>query len=232
MKLHYLQHEEFEDLGCIRSWAESKNAHISSTKLFLNEQFPEVLDFDFLIILGGSMNVYEDNIYPWLAKEKVFINDVINKDISVLGICLGAQILSIVLGGEVTRNKYTEIGWFPVHIASIGVNIHLSSIFSNSLDVFHWHGDTFTIPINAIKIFSSDGCSNQGFIYKENVIALQFHLETDRNSVKLLCKNCADEIVAGKYIQDVNTITKLSSIYINNANNVMFTLLNYLVSKQ
>lgn len=229
MKLHYLKHEEFEDLGCIRTWAETNNYDITCTKLYKNEDIPLVFDFDILIILGGSMNVYEENKYTWLIKEKIFINETINKGIPVLGICLGAQLLSVVLGGTVSRNLYTEIGWFPVSKARVGVNAKLSSIFIDNMNVFHWHGDTFTIPQAATQLFSSNGCSNQGFIYKDNVIALQFHLGTDEDSVKSLCSNCANELIDGEYIQNVNTMKRLTTIHVSKANQVLFTLLNYLV---
>lgn len=232
MKLHYLKHEEFEDLGCIRTWAEGENINITCTKLYKYEHLPLNFDFDILIILGGSMNVYEETLHPWLIQEKLFIKQSVDKGIPILGICLGAQLLSSILGGIVAKNNHKEIGWFPVSKSGVAVNSKFDSIFPENLNVFHWHGDAFTIPQNAVKLFSSKGCSNQGFIYKENVIALQFHLETEENSVALLCENCVEEIVAGEYIQDVNTMKELTTINISNANNTMFALLNYLILQQ
>ena len=106
MRIHYLQHVPFEDLANIEKWAENRGHEVSKTLLFSGDGLPKLDKFDWLIIMGGPMNIYEHSKYPWLIKEKKFIGDVINDGKVVLGICLGAQLMADVLGGRVFRNEY------------------------------------------------------------------------------------------------------------------------------
>ncbi len=106
MRIHYLQHVPFEDLANIEVWAKEKGHSISVTRLYDDEEPPEIKDFDWLVILGGPMNIYEEKTYPWLIREKEFIGEAIAAKKIVLGICLGAQLIADVLGGKVTRNRF------------------------------------------------------------------------------------------------------------------------------
>ena len=202
MKLHYLQHVPFEDLANIEIWARERGHSISNTQLFNDEPLPEMDDFDWLIIMGGPMNIYEEQKYPWLTGEKKFIENAIDGGKIVLGICLGAQLIADVLGGTVYRDEYKEIGWFPVSLTQAAKK---SPVFKNLPDkfaAFHWHGDTFNLPPECVKMAESGGCSNQAFEYDKRVIGLQFHLESSVDSIRRLIQNCGDEIVEGKYIQN------------------------------
>ncbi len=205
MRLHSLQHEPFEGLANIEVWAKERGHSISRTLLFNNEELPDIGDFDWLVIMGGSMNIYEEEKYPWLREEKNLIIEAIANKKIVLGVCLGSQLIADVLGGRVTKNKYKEIGWFPVSLTRDARN---SSIFSNlpsTFTAFHWHGDTFKIPHGAVRIAESAGCANQAFEYGR-AIGLQFHLEYSVESINLMFQNCGDEIVDGKYIQKQDEI--------------------------
>ena len=113
MKLHVLQHVPFEDVANIGVWAQEQGFTITTTHLYLNEPLPDPESFDVLVIMGGPMNIYQHSLYPWLVPEKQFIKTAIETQRIVLGVCLGAQLICAALGGQVTRNKYTEIGWFP-----------------------------------------------------------------------------------------------------------------------
>lgn len=226
-KIHYLKHEEFEDLGCIRDWANKFNVSISFTRLYLNESLPKDISFDLLIVLGGSMNVYEEAKYPWLISEKIFIKKVIDAGISVLGICLGAQLLSVVLGGSVRKNKYKEIGWYPVRLVDNEEPVIID--IEDKVNVFHWHGDIFSIPNGAKILYTNQACENQGFIFNSKVIGLQFHLEMDISSVNLICEACSNELVQGEFIQNINTIRELTIKYTQSSNLVMNKILDFLL---
>lgn len=200
MRIHYLQHVPFEDLANIEGWARSRGHDLSRTLLFSDEEFPDQSGFDWLIIMGGPMNIYEHEMYPWLAKEKEFIRLAVAGGKIVLGICLGAQLISDVLGGRVTKNSCREIGWFPVRLTEAG---RASSIFSALPDEFaalHWHGDTFSVPPGALRLAESDACANQAFILGK-AVGLQFHLESSMESVDRLLENCGDELTEGPYVQ-------------------------------
>ncbi len=201
MKIHYLQHVPFEDLANIEPWAISKGHQISRTQLFAGETLPKTDVFDWLIVLGGPMNIYEEKEYPWLAPEKKLIEASIKKEKRVLGICLGAQLIADVLGGPVTKNAFKEIGWFPVALTSEAAAFSIFKTMPRKFTAFHWHGDTFKIPPGALRLAESEGCPNQAFQYRKHVLGLQFHLESSAKSIERLIENCGDEIAKGKYIQ-------------------------------
>ncbi len=210
MRIHSLEHEPFEGLSNVEVWAKNRGHRISRTLLFNNEELPDINDFDWLVIMGGSMNIYKEVKYPWLREEKNFITEAIASKKIVLGVCLGSQLIADVLGGRASKNRFREIGWFPV---SLTREARKSSIFSNLPDIFtafHWHGDTFKIPPDALRIAESEGCANQAFEYGR-VIGLQFHLEYSVDSINLMFQNCGDELVDGKYIQKSEEIVSQSS---------------------
>jgi len=212
MKIHYLQHIDFENAANIESWANSNNYSLSSTALYKNEKLPELNSFDLLIILGGTMNIYEEERFPWLKEEKVFIKNAIKKGKFVLGICLGAQLLADALGAKVYKNKYKEIGWYNVNLTDYAANSEFFKGIPKTLEVFQWHGDTFDIPENCIKLASNEICENQAFIYNNRVIGLQFHLEASRSFINNLLENCAGELVKSDYIQSYEYITGYEKI--------------------
>ena len=201
MRLHYLQHVPFEGLAYIKLWAQEQGFPISSTKIYESPVFPGLESFDWLIIMGGPMSVYEEDKYPWLKKEKLFIEQAIKDNKLVLGICLGAQLIADVLGARVYPGRYKEIGWFPVRLKEKAQETKVFHNFPQEFMAFHWHGDTFDIPQGAIWTAESEACPHQAFVYNERVVALQFHLEPIKESIENLIKNCHDELVDGKYIQ-------------------------------
>ena len=201
MNIHYLQHVPFESLGMIETWALKKEHTVSSSRLYLDETLPKPESVDILVVMGGPMNIYEDKKYPWLVREKQFIEKVISLKKTVLGICLGAQLVSDILGGKVYPSGIKEIGWFPVEKTFQAENLSILNHIPDKTVVFHWHGDTFDLPDNAVHIFQNDACRHQGFIYDGRVVGLQFHMEVTRSGILNLIENCRDELVIGPYIQ-------------------------------
>ena len=201
MRLHYFQHVPFEGLGSIGPWAKEMGYEITSTRLFAKDKFPNLDDIDWLIIMGGPMGIYDEDKYPWLLSEKNYIEKAVVQGKIVLGICLGAQLVADVLGAKIYPNKYKEIGWFPIQKIPETAQTRLADFLPAQIDAFHWHGDTFDIPENAIHIAKSKACENQGFIYDDHVVSLQFHLETTEQSAKELIDNCQDDIKEEPFIQ-------------------------------
>jgi GMP synthase-like glutamine amidotransferase len=200
MRIHYLQHVPFEDLANIESWARSRGHALTRTLLFQDESLPKMEDFDWLIIMGGPMNIYEHDKYPWLVKEKEFICRAIAGDKIVLGICLGAQLMADVLGGKVRRNEEREIGWFPVMLTAEGQSSRIFGVLPERFVAIHWHGDTFAIPPRAARTAESEACKNQAFELGK-AVGLQFHLESSMDSIDHLIQNCGDELTDGRYVQ-------------------------------
>jgi GMP synthase-like glutamine amidotransferase len=201
MRLHYFQHVSFEGLGSIEPWAKEMAYEITSTRLFAKDPFPNLDDIDWLIVMGGPMGIYDEDEYPWLSAEKNYIEQAVAQGKIVLGICLGAQLIADVLGAKIYPNKHKEIGWFPIQKINETTQTRLADFLPKKIDAFHWHGDTFDIPKGAIHIAKSEACENQGFIYDDHVVALQFHLETMEQSAKELIENCQDDITEGPFIQ-------------------------------
>ncbi len=206
-RLHCIQHVPFEGLANIRIWAENQGWQISETHLYRQEKLPSQDDFDWLVIMGGPMNIYEEKEYPWLAAEKKFIGEAIEDDKIVVGICLGAQLIADVLGGRVMANRHKEIGWFPVSLTPDGLASVPFQGFPGQFPALHWHGDTFSIPPGAIMLAESQACPAQAFSANgDRVLALQFHLESSLESIRALVENCSDELVEAEYIQTADAI--------------------------
>lgn len=206
MRIHYLQHVEFEDLAKIEDWAKEKQHTITSTHLYKNEALPSINSFDWLIVMGGPMNIYEHNKHPWLVDEKRFIKQAIDAGKIVLGICLGGQLIADVLGAKVNPNNQKEIGWYPVEYTDEWRALPQFKNFPKSAVAFHWHGDIFGLPDGAIRVAYNNITENQAFVYNENgakVFAFQFHLETTETSMNRLIENCVDELINSPYIQSV-----------------------------
>ncbi|MFN2165238.1 MAG: type 1 glutamine amidotransferase, partial [Anaerolineae bacterium] len=166
MTVHYLQHVPFEGLGAIADWCFARKHDISVTRLF-KEAVPARFEGDLLVVLGGPMNIYEDERYPWLAAEKRFLDQAISAGARILGICLGAQLVADVLGGTVSRNPQREIGWFPVELQPEAGSVPGFDRLPPRFTALHWHGDTFSIPPGAVRLAGSRACENQAFGWDE-----------------------------------------------------------------
>ncbi|MEM7009278.1 MAG: gamma-glutamyl-gamma-aminobutyrate hydrolase family protein [Thermodesulfobacteriota bacterium] len=145
---------------------------------------PSLTGYDGLIVLGGPMNVDEVDDYPNLATEVKLIQQAVDKEMPVLGVCLGSQLLAKALGAKVNKNPEKEIGWYDVTPTTDGRDDALISNFSGTEKIFQWHGDTFDLPSGAELLASSPLCKNQAFRYGDNVYGFQFHLEVDKPMIE------------------------------------------------
>ncbi len=229
MHAHYLQHVPFEGLGSIEPWLQSNGYTLSSTPFFATTQLPDPNAIDLLVIMGGPMSVNDEDQFPWLALEKQFIRDVIALDKPVLGICLGAQLIANAMGAKVFPNHVKEIGWFPVQaVASADPSVFR---FPTSHIVFHWHGDTFELPAQAVLLASSEGCKNQAFQLGQRVIGLQFHLETTPKAARDIVAHCRHELVPARYVQTEAEILAAHTQRYDSINDVMNRILCFLTDR-
>lgn len=206
MRAHWLQHAQHEGLGCIGPWLKSKQYSVTHSRLYAGEPLPGVQDFDWLIVMGGPMNIYEHGLYPWLESEKNLIYDACVTNKHVIGICLGAQLLSDALGGKVTKNKYEEIGWFNVSLTEVGSKSNIVSCLPKKFAAFHWHEDTFSIPDGAANLIKSDACVNQCFVWGRHVLGVQFHLEVTEADARAWLRQ--GEPVPRRYVQSGTEILR------------------------
>ncbi len=226
MHVHVLQHVAFEGLGSIEAVLLNRGARITYTRFFEHANLPVLAEIDFVIALGGPMSVNDEDQFPWLREEKRFIAEAVASNKAVLGICLGAQLIARALGAEVYPGPEKEIGWFPVFAEPAVAN---TFAFPESTDVFHWHGETFDLPLGAVRLASSAVCQNQAFQFGTRVIGLQFHLETTPASADGIISNCADELLLQQaYVQTEQVLRAVPSANYEVINKLMIKVLDYL----
>lgn len=194
MRIAAITHVSYEDIGYIRDWIKDNDHTLIEIRLWDHDTLPAPEDFDMLIIMGGPMGVHEDHKFPWLKLEKQLIKTALEKRKKILGICLGSQILAQCLGAAVYKNREPEIGWYPVHKEFFMHSWFPSFDDIESLNFFHWHGDTWDLPEDAVRLFSSEACNNQGFLYSDHAMGLQFHPEVRKEDIALLSSRAASDL--------------------------------------
>ncbi len=224
MRVHYLQHAPFEGLGSIAAWLDARGALVTATRLFDAEELPAPGDLDWVIALGGPMSVNDENALLWLATEKRFLREAIQAGKTVLGICLGGQLIASALGARVGPGAHREVGWFPVERADAA-----AMLLPPRFQAFHWHGETFELPRGAAHLARSAGCENQAFSLGPRVVALQFHLETTPAGAAALCESCPQDLAPGTYVQSAAGMLGDAERF-REANRIMVGLLDLLAA--
>ena len=200
MRVHCLQHVLFEGPALIGVWARERH-HPLTASMALTEEFPDLDSVDWLVIMGGPMAADDDAGHPWLAAEKRYIAEAIHAGRMVLGVCLGAQIVAEVIGGEVCRNPEREIGWWPIRVLERGRSSPVFGVLPDEFVAMSWHSDTFTLPPGVQTAMSSEACANQAFEFATRVWGLQFHLEWDEDALGEIVRHCGAELTGGRYVQ-------------------------------
>jgi GMP synthase-like glutamine amidotransferase len=229
-RFHCLQHVPFETPGNIEVWAKQKGHAISFTFFFNKGELPSVDEFDALLIMGGPMSVHDENDFAWLIKEKEFIAAAIREHKKILGICLGAQLIADVLGAKVYSNKDKEIGFMPVHFNEDALKKPFFTNFNPEETVFHWHGETFDLPDEAVLLASTETCTNQAFMIGDNITGLQFHLEVTPEIVKDMLAHEGHELVPAPHIHQAAKILEGLG-YLRRNKTILFSLLDHFFDK-
>ncbi len=184
-RLLVFQHVPYEILGTLNPLFKRYGFRIRYINFGRHpDSEPCLTGYDGLVVLGGPMSVYETRKYPYFTTELHLIEEAIQKDLPVLGVCLGAQLIAKTLGARVTKNSEKEIGWYDVSRTHAAEKDPVVGHFRSSEKIFQWHGDTFETPRGAIHLASSQLCSNQAFRYGERVYGFQFHLEVDEPMIE------------------------------------------------
>ena len=155
--------------------------------------FPPLDSVRTLIVMGGPMNVYEEDKFPFLIEENHYIQEAVKKNIPYLGVCLGSQLLAKALGAKVYKAKEEEVGWQTVDLlAEVVKDGVFSCLTSTKLKVLQWHGDTFDLPKDAVHLASSLMVPNQAYAVDGRFYGLQFHVEVDRPMLEVWFKDRED----------------------------------------
>jgi GMP synthase (glutamine-hydrolysing) len=179
------RHVEIEGLGTLATLMERKEIPYRYVDLFRGELVPDHLDgIGGLIVMGGPMNVDEEERFPFLREETRFLRQALAQEIPILGICLGSQLIAKAAGARVYKGSQKEIGWKPLTFTEAGTVDPLFEGFAGGCMAFHWHGDTFDLPDGAVHLCRSDLYRHQAFRIGTRVYAFQFHLEVDRPMIR------------------------------------------------
>ena len=183
-KLLVFQHVPHEILGTLNPLLKRAGFRIRYVNFARHpDAEPSLNGYDGLVVLGGPMSVNDTGRLAHLTIEMKLIEDAMKKNLPVLGICLGAQLIAKTLGADVYANKEKEIGWYDVSPTDHAENDPLLMIFQTTEKIFQWHGETFDIPRTGLHLAFSSLCSNQAFRYGANVYGFQFHLEVDEHMI-------------------------------------------------
>ena len=197
---------EIEGPGLFSKIARKKGFKIEIIRLDLGDKLPNPNNGDILLILGGSMGIKDiDNAkYPWLEKEIKLIKSILNKDIGIIGVCLGAQLLSYAAGGDTELLKMgsplrpkPEIGWGEIYSEDHQSEEEISLILKKPMKVLHWHEDRIILPKKAKILASSKNCKEQLFRIREKAYGLQFHLEAEVDMIYKWIEYYEDFIISG-----------------------------------
>jgi len=187
MRTLIFQHTPDEGPGTLTEWLATVRLPFHIHHSYLNQPMPEPAAYDWLIVLGGPMNVDEENKHPWLKVEKDFIRAWIAENKAILGICLGGQLMAQVLGAKVGLNQVREIGF---HSVTRTGNDHPSlRRWPMTTPVFQWHQDFFTLPEGCKPLLSSEACAHQAFALNRKTIGIQFHPEAAEDWISLCYRN-------------------------------------------
>lgn len=208
-RIHYLQHVPFEGPAAIADWADSRGLELRPCHVY-RQPMPDPATVQAVIALGGPMGVHDETEHPWLRQEKAFLHTLLQRQVPILGICLGAQLLADVMGARVRRQAHAEIGWHSLHFSAAARQHRLFEGFPETLEVMHWHGDTFDCPSGMTGVGASAACPNQGFFDPGgHLLGLQCHLEWDAATAAALVDKAGGELEGDSpYVQSAAEILR------------------------
>ncbi len=189
-----LQHVASENAGTILDHLKHAKIPFRSVELFKKSYtLPELENIRALVVMGGPMNVYEEDQYPFLKEEDRYIRNALKKGVPYFGVCLGSQLLAKALDTKVYKAAREELGWDHVALTpSASSDRLLGPLGLKKLKVLQWHGDTFDLPIGAVHLASSAIVPHQAYSVEGRFYGFQFHIEVDRRMLEEWFKDRKD----------------------------------------
>ena len=184
-KILVFQHVPYEPLGTLDPLLKTAGFRIRYVNFSRDATQRPALDrYEAIIVLGGPMNSDQIDTYPNLVTEVDILREALDRDMSILGIYLGAQLLAKALGGTVERNPEREIGWYDVELTAAGMDDPVLSAFASRQRVFQWHEDGIGLPGNVVHLAQSELSPVQAFRHGSHAYGFQFHLEVDASLIE------------------------------------------------
>lgn len=191
-----IRHVPFEDLGNLEPILGVHGYRIEYREAGLNPLGDIGRGVDLLVVLGGPIGAYEEEIYPFIRDEILLIEKRLKENRPTLGICLGAQLMARALGARVYPGSEKEIGWKVLTLTQAARTSSLMHL--DGVHVLHWHGDTFDLPQGALHLAATAACTNQAFSWGKCGLALQFHPEVHMSALERWYIGHACEIAGTK----------------------------------
>jgi GMP synthase-like glutamine amidotransferase len=197
------QHDPYDGPGYLGDAFLRRGATLTIVQLHNGEAIPDITPYDVLLVMGGTMNVYQEDNFPWLAEETQAIRQAVEADKAVLGVCLGGQLLAKALDARVSVGSATEIGLTPIALTQAGESDPLFEGLSQ-VEAVEWHDDTFDIPNGAVSLASSESCTNQAFRFGRRAYGLQFHPEVSPDMLAEWIREAGESIDRSSFQHAVN----------------------------
>ena len=236
MHIHFIIHEHFEAPGAYEIWGKSRGCSLSYTRVYQGDPLPEELGgTDMLIIMGGPQSpATTREECPWFdaQAEKALISRAIEAGKTVIGVCLGSQLIGEALGAAFCHSPEKEIGKFPVRLTDAGKANPLFEDFGHELNVGHWHNDMPGLTPQAKVLAYSEGCPRQIVQYGERIYGFQCHMELTPEVVELLIEHSQNDLRRAAEFRFVETAEKLRSHDYQEMNQVLFSFLDKLVAQR
>ncbi len=184
METLVLQHIACEPPGVYEDALSDRGATIHRVELDEGDRLPDWREFDAIVAMGGPMSANDEEELPWLRDEKALIAEAVRAGLPFFGACLGVQLLAASLGAEVVACPAPEVGLLPVFLTDAATSDPVFADLPRELLTLQWHGDTFSLPDNAVLLASSPAYPNQAFRWGRHAYGVQFHLEVSREMAR------------------------------------------------
>lgn len=201
MNILFIIHADFEMPGIIESWAKENRFTYRICRPFAGETLPTVADFDWLIVMGGPQSPRDAKTARYLQDEIDLITRALIADKTILGFCLGAQLIGEALGAKTEKSPYKEVGFFPITLTQEGKSDPLLKHLPPEFPVMHWHNDMPGLTPHSKVLAASLGCPRQIVRYSPRVYGFQCHLEPTLHNIKEMIAHCKTDLEPGRFVQ-------------------------------